>query len=68
MKKATNWKPPKMFQERAPWADWRVDDVAEAERAGAEDDADQREAERELVADDLRGGAEGAEERVFVVR
>ncbi len=68
MKKATNWKPPKKFQESRPWADWTVDDGAQVERAGAEDDADEREAEGELVADDLGGGAEGAEQRVFVVR
>ena len=37
-----------------------VDDVAEAERAGAEDDADEREAEGELVGDHLRGGAEAS--------
>ena len=36
--------------------------------AGAEDDADEREAEGELVADHLRGGAERAEQRVLVVR
>ena len=45
-----------------------VDDVAQVERLGAEDDADQREAERELVADHLRGGAEGAEQGELVVR
>ena len=43
------------------------DDVAQAERAGAEDDADERKAEGELVADDLRGGAEAAEQGVLVV-
>ena len=45
-----------------------VDDVAQAERLGAQHDADQREAEGELVADHLRGGAERAEQRVLVVR
>ncbi len=68
MKKATNWKPPKMFQESSAVGGLAVDDVAQVERAGAEHDADQREAERELVADDLRGGAQRAEQRVLVVR
>ena len=45
MKKATNWKPPKRFQERRPWRDCAVDDVVEIERTGAKDDADEREAE-----------------------
>src|SRR5258708_10626704 len=45
-----------------------VDDVAQRERLGAEDDADEREAEGELVADHLRCGAETAEEGELVVR
>ena len=43
-------------------------DFSEIEGAGAQDDANEGEAEGELVADHLRGRAEGAEERVFVVR
>ena len=68
MKKATNWKPPKMFQRAAPWADWLLTMSRRLKRLGAEDDADQREAKGELVADHLRGGAEAAEERELVVR
>ena len=45
-----------------------VDDVAQAEGAGAKDDADEREAEGELVADDLGGGTERSQERVLIVR
>ena len=51
-----------------PWVDWHVHDVAQAQRAGAQDDADQREAECELVADHLGAGAQRAEQRVLVVR
>ena len=45
-----------------------LDDDAEIERAGAQNDADEREAEGELVADQLRRGAQRAEQRVLVVR
>ncbi len=45
-----------------------VDDVAEREGLGAKDDADQRKAEGELVADHLGGGTEAAEEGELVVR
>ena len=67
MKKATIWKPPKMFQESAPCAACELTMSRRRERTGAQDDADQRQAEGELVADELRGGAERAEERVLVV-
>ena len=50
-----------------PWADWSRR-CRGGGATGAHDDADQREAEGELVADDLGGGAERAEERVLVVR
>ena len=40
----------------------------ERERLRAQDDADEREAEGQLVADHLRGGAERAEQRELVVR
>ena len=43
-------------------------DLAQAERAGQHEDADQRQAEDDLVGDDLGGGAEAAEERVAVGR
>ena len=45
-----------------------VDDVAQAERLRAENNADQREAKREFVADHLRGSAEAAEQGELVVR
>ena len=44
------------------------DDVAQAERAGQDEDADQGEPEDDLVGDDLRGRAEPAEQRVAVGR
>ena len=44
------------------------DDVAEIQAAGGHQHADQREAHRDLVGDDLRGRAHGAEERVLGVR
>jgi hypothetical protein len=47
-----------MFQESNAVRGLAVDDVRRLSDCGAQDDADQREAERELVADDLR-----AEER-----
>ena len=46
----------------------RDQDVAQAERAGQDEDADQGEAEDDLVGDDLRRRAEPAEERVAVGR
>ena len=45
-----------------------VDDVAEPQRAGSDDDADERETECELVAHHLGAGAQSTEQRVFVVR
>ena len=45
-----------------------VDDVAKAERSCAENDADERKAQGELVADHLRGSAEAAEESELIVR
>ena len=45
-----------------------VHDVAQAQRAGAEHDADQREAESQLVADHLRAGAQRAQQGILVVR
>ena len=68
MKKATNWKPPKMFQESRPWADCMSTMSRRLKRAGAKDDADQRKPERELVADHLGAGAQRAEQRILVVR
>ena len=68
MKKAMNCRPPKMFQLRMPSRDWLFHDHAEIERAGAQHDADQRQAERQLVADQLRRGAQRAEQGVLVVR
>ena len=68
MKKATNWNPPKMFQVSDAVGGLLLDDDAQVERAGAQDDADEREAEGKLVADELRGGAQRAEQRVLVVR
>jgi len=44
------------------------DDGAQAERLGAEDNADQREAESKLIADHLRGSAKAAQQGEFVVR
>jgi hypothetical protein len=46
----------------------RLDDLSEIEGAGAQNDADEREAEGELVADHLGGRAQRAEQRVLVVR
>ena len=46
----------------------RGHDVAQAERAGQDEDADQREAEDDLVGDDLRRRAQTAEQRVAVGR
>ena len=43
-----------------------LDDAVQAERAGEHDHADRREHERQLVADDLRRGAQAAEQRVLV--
>src|SRR6185437_47542 len=45
-----------------------VNDGTQVERAGAEDDADQREAEGKLVTDELGGGAQRAEQRILIVR
>ena len=65
--KATIWRPPKDVPGEHAVRGLRGYDVAEAEGAGAEDDADERETERELVGDHLRGGAERAEQGVLVV-
>ena len=46
----------------------RLDDVAEIERAGAEQHGDDDEADRDLVGDHLRRRAERGEEGVFRVR
>ena len=43
------------------------DDLVEAHRPGEEDQPDDRQRERDLVADDLRRRAQAAEERVLVV-
>ena len=68
MKKATNLH----AAEDVPGCDAEsgllLDDDAQIERSGAEHDADQREAERQFVADELRRGAQRAEQGVFVVR
>ena len=45
-----------------------ADDIAQAKRAGAKDDADQRKAEGEFVGDHLRGGAQAAEQGELVIR
>ncbi len=45
-----------------------VDNIAQAEGAGKQHDADQREAEGKFIADQLSTGAQCAEERVLVVR
>ena len=45
-----------------------LDDLDEAQRAGHEHDADEREAERQLVGDHLGGRAQRAEQRVLAVR
>ena len=57
-----------MFQVAMPSRGLLLDDDAEIERAGAKDDTDQRKAESQLVADELRRRAQRAEQRVFVVR
>ena len=44
-----------------------VDDAFEVERAGDEEDAEDGDAQRDFVADELGAGAEGAEEAVLVV-
>ena len=44
-----------------------ADDALQVERAGQQDDAEDRHAQRDLVADDLGAGAQRAEEAVFVV-
>ena len=41
-------------------------DALQAHRAGLDHDADDREHERQLVGDELRGGAQRAEQRVLV--
>ena len=48
-------------------AAWLLDDRVEAHRAGQQDQPDDRQGERDLVADDLRRRAEAAEQRVLVV-
>ena len=45
-----------------------VDDRVQVERAGDQDHAQDRHAQRDLVADELGAGAQAAEERVLVVR
>ena len=46
----------------------RLDDVHQRQRAGRHHHAEQRQADRHLVGDQLRGGAHGAEERVLRAR
>ena len=46
----------------------QVDDIAQAQRSGAQYDSNHREAERKLIADHLRGRAQRAEKRIFIVR
>ena len=43
-----------------------LDDPLQVHRAGLDHDADDREHERQLVRDELRGGAQRAEQRVLV--
>ena len=45
---------------------WKCDDALQAHRAGLDHDTDDREHERQLVRDELRGGAQRAEQRVLV--
>ena len=45
---------------------WNVHDALQVHRAGLDHDADDREHERQLVGDQLRGGAQRAEQRVLV--
>ena len=47
--------------------DWFVDDRVQAHRAGQQDQPDDRQGQRDLVADDLGRGAQAAEQRVLVV-
>ena len=44
----------------------RKHDALQAHRAGLDDDADDREQERQLVGDELRGGTQRAEQRELV--
>ena len=46
----------------------QLDDLGQRQRAGHHDHADDREALRDLVGDQLRGGAHRAEERVLRAR
>ena len=45
---------------------WKCDDALQVHRAGLDHDADDREHERQLVRDELRGRAQRAEQRVLV--
>ena len=46
----------------------RIDDADHAERAGHQDHADQRQRDRDLVADQLRRRAKAGEQRILAVR
>src|SRR5581483_6792883 len=46
----------------------RLDNAAQAEGAGQNQHADERQPERDLIADHLRAGAQRAEQRIFAVR
>ena len=46
--------------------DWLSDDLVEAHRAGQQDQPDDRQRQRDLVADDLGRRAQAAEQRVLV--
>ena len=66
MKKTTNasgcWKT-YQFQNQPDWCSTMV---LRLQRAGEHDHADRREQQRQLVADDLRRGAQAAQQRVLV--
>src|SRR6266478_1370465 len=53
--------------EKAAGVGLSVNDVAQAELSGHEQHADYRHGQREFVADHLRGAAQAAEKRIFVV-
>ena len=50
-----------------PEAALRVDDAAQAERAGHHQSADHRQPQRELVTDHLRGRPQPAKQRILAV-
>ena len=60
-----NGLPMKSTPKIAPFC-WAQHDALQVHRAGLDDDADDREQQRELVGDELRGGAQRAEERELV--